>query len=77
MSDVLTANIITAIPPTLLALAAVIVAIKSSKKLDHITVLTNSQMAKATKKIGELEKVIRGLVKNPGSEPTDQKPKEK
>lgn len=55
--------LIVAIPPTLVAIGGVILALKSQKKLDHITVLTNSTLTTANEKIDSLEKSIQILLK--------------
>ncbi len=58
--------LISAMPPTLAALGAFVAVLivdrRSDRKLNHITVLTNSTLAAANKRIEDLEEVVRRLV---------------
>jgi len=61
--------LIVAIPPTIAALGAILVGVladrRSGRKLDHITVLTNSTLTAANRRIDELEAIIRRMTKEP------------
>lgn len=54
--------LITAIPPTIASIGGIIIAVYSSrkadKKLNHITVLTNSTLTAANEKIADLKDTI-------------------
>lgn len=58
--------LIVAIPPTVAALGAIYVTIRADAranlKLNHITVLTNSTLTTANRRIDELEHIIRNLI---------------
>ena len=59
------AALVIATPPTLTALAALIAIViatrRADRKLDHITVLTNSTLTAANKRIDELETIINTM----------------
>jgi len=68
MTDAMSYALIVSAGPTLMALIGVVAIWKShttnSKKLDHITVLTNSTLSAANKRIEELEMVVARLLKD-------------
>lgn len=59
------AALIIAAPPTLTAVGAFVMAMRvarrADRKLDHITVLTNSTLTAANKRIDELEHIINTM----------------
>jgi hypothetical protein len=70
MSEPALIALIVATPPTVAAVGGIIIGIladrKASKKLDHITILTNSTLTTANKRIAELEDVVTRLVAERG-----------
>lgn len=57
--------LIVAVPPTLVAAGAILVTLlahrRANTKLDHITVLTNSTLSDALRRIEELEIMVHRL----------------
>ena len=73
MTEAVQVALVVATPPTVVAISALILGLRadararkadviSGRKLDHITVLTNSTLSAANKRIEELEEVVRRLV---------------
>lgn len=72
MPDSTLTIVLTALPPTLMAMAALIVGIINSVKANRIHVLVNSNLSKvqsdlasATVKIGELQTLVAKMAKEP------------
>ncbi len=66
MTDVVQVALIAAIPPTVVAIGGIVVALlvdrRANGKIDHITVLTNSTLTEANKRIEQLEGQVKALV---------------
>lgn len=66
MTESVQVALLVAIPPTVTAVGAIIMGIladrRASKKLDHITILTNSTLTAANKRIAELEVIVARLL---------------
>jgi hypothetical protein len=66
VTDAVQIALIVAMPPTVVAIGSIFVAVlqdrRAGKKLDHITVLTNSTLTAANKRIDELEQTVEALL---------------
>jgi hypothetical protein len=66
VTDAVQIAITVAIPPTVAAIGAIVATIlvdrRADRKLNHITVLTNSTLTAANKRIDELEELVRSLL---------------
>ncbi len=62
MTESVQLAIIVAVPPTLAAIGGILMGLRADKrsdaKLNHITVLTNSTLTAANRRIDELEAVV-------------------
>ncbi len=62
MTESVQLALIVAVPPTLAALGGILMGLRADKrsdaKLNHITVLTNSTLTAANRRIDELEAVV-------------------
>lgn len=67
MSPEIQIAVIVAVPPTLAVIGSTVVGVvaarKANTKLDHITVLTNSTLTAANKRIESLEKTVRSMTR--------------
>jgi len=65
VTDPVQIALIVAIPPTVAALGSILATWladrRANRKLNHITVLTNSTLTAANKRIDELEAIVRQL----------------
>lgn len=69
MTEAVQIALIVAVPPTFLAASGIVIAYLNNKvatkKIDHVTVLTNSTLTAANKRIDLLEAQVRSLGAQP------------
>ena len=65
MTEAVQVALIVAIAPTLVAFGGIVVSVltlwSAHRKLNHITVLTNSTLTAANKRIDDLEQIVKDL----------------